>query len=89
MNRFKSAGQLIYEKRKEKNYTQQIVAHSLGYKNHQFICQIEKGISAVPAEKIEDLCAILEIPWDVLVFHMALDYKEGLKAKMVNKENES
>ena len=59
-------------------YTQKELAHLMGYKNGQFVSNVERGLCGIPANIIPEVAIILEIDSSVIVKAMVNDYKEYL-----------
>lgn len=57
----KNAAALLREARKRKNYSQAEVSFLLGYKNGQFISNVERGKCNLPPKLLPKLCEVLEI----------------------------
>ena len=75
---FSYIAKLVKEKRIQhpKGLSQAELSNLLGYKNGQFISNVERGICAIPLKALKDLVKILEIPKDELVEAMLKDYEE-------------
>jgi transcriptional regulator with XRE-family HTH domain len=52
------------------------LSNLLGYKNGQFISNVERGICAIPLKALKDLIRILSIPEDQLLSAMVKDYEQ-------------
>lgn len=61
MKSFSNMANLVKTKRMEhpKRYTQTELSHLLGYKNGQFVSNIERGICGLPLKSIRRFCEIL------------------------------
>jgi transcriptional regulator with XRE-family HTH domain len=54
------------------------LSNLLGYKNGQFISNVERGICAIPLKALKDLVRILSIPEDELLAAMVKDYEQTI-----------
>lgn len=75
---FKGIADLVktYRGRHPKKLSQVELSNMLGYKNGQFISNVERGICAIPLKALKDLKTILAIPKEDLVQAMVDDYKQ-------------
>lgn len=64
-----------YRLRHPKKLSQVELSNLLGYKNGQFVSNVERGICSIPLKALGDLRTILEIPQDELVRAMSKDYE--------------
>lgn len=63
---FRNIGKLVKTARETKGLSQTQLSKELGYKNGQFVSNIERGICSIPHEKIRTLSTLLEVdPQDV------------------------
>ncbi|NMA02938.1 MAG: helix-turn-helix transcriptional regulator [Clostridia bacterium] len=51
----------LHALRKTKGYTQEQMAHKLGYKDKSSYCHIEKGNVKITLELLQKICEILEV----------------------------
>ncbi|MBI2519955.1 MAG: helix-turn-helix transcriptional regulator [Bdellovibrio sp.] len=60
---FKNIARLIRTKRQThpKKYSQSELSHLLGYKNGQFISNVERGLCNIPLKMLGRVCEILQI----------------------------
>lgn len=58
---FKNIGRLVKTTRDSKGISQTFLSKELGYKNGQFVSNIERGICSIPFEKIPTLATLLGI----------------------------
>lgn len=61
-----------------KKYSQADLSKMLGYKNGQFISNVERGLCNVPIKMLFKISDILEIPYDELKSTILKDYSETL-----------
>jgi hypothetical protein len=52
------------------------LSNLLGYKNGQFVSNVERGICAIPLKALNDLQRVLSIPQDELVQAMVKDFEQ-------------
>jgi len=82
MQRWVKQAALIKQKRFEKRISQSQLSEKLGYKNGQFISNIERQRCGVPIGKAKLLCELLEIKPHVLQVDMATDYLNNLRGAL-------
>ena len=58
--------------------SQNQLSHKLGYKNGQFISNVERGLCSVPADSIVRLAKAIEIDPGSLIQAAVADYKDYL-----------
>ncbi len=77
---FNSIAQLVkkYRLQHPKKLSQVELSNLLGYKNGQFVSNVERGICAIPLKALGDLMRILSIPQNELVAAMVKDYEETI-----------
>lgn len=73
---FTRMGNLIKAKRIERELSQEQLSKILGYKNGQFISNVERGICSIPLNKAILTCKILDI--------MVKDFKQAYLADIDN-----
>ncbi len=80
MRSFKHIAQLIRTKRinHPKNYSQSDLSVLLGYKNGQFISNVERGLCNVPLKMMKKISDVLEIDPDDLKHVILKDHEETL-----------
>lgn len=79
---FKHIAKLVKSKRVNHphQYSQTDLSNILGYKNGQFISNVERGLCGVPYKKLSKLCKTLSITKDEAMVAMVLDLEtEALK----------
>lgn len=62
-----------------KKYSQAELSKLLGYKNGQFISNVERGICAIPLKSLQALCEVLNIDRAELTKAMIGDYSETIE----------
>jgi transcriptional regulator with XRE-family HTH domain len=77
---FKNIANLIRTKRinHPKNYSQSDLSVLLGYKNGQFISNVERGLCNVPLKMMKRISDVLEIEPDDLKVAILKDHEETL-----------
>lgn len=80
MRSFKHIAQLIRTKRinHPKNYSQSDLSVLLGYKNGQFISNVERGLCNVPLKMMKKISDVLEIDPNDLKQAILRDHEETL-----------
>ena len=70
----------VVKKYREKlgNLSQLEMSNKLGYKNGQFISNVERGLCGMPFKKLNDTAKILNIDVTLLTAAVILDTKETL-----------
>lgn len=79
---FSNIGNTISKFRTRKNMSQIELSNSLGYKNGQFVSNIERGCCNVPLEKINLIAELLDVPVETIVRAMVKDYKIHLNTML-------
>jgi transcriptional regulator with XRE-family HTH domain len=80
MRCFKNIAQLIRTKRMNhpKGYSQSELSHLLGYKNGQFISNVERALCNIPLKMLKKVSEVLDIPADDLKSAILKDQEETL-----------
>jgi transcriptional regulator with XRE-family HTH domain len=76
---FYQLGHLVKEYRRKSNISQIHLAKKLGYKNGQFVSNMERGLCNVPFSKVGELAKELNIPTDIIIDRMAEDFKANIR----------
>jgi dihydropteroate synthase len=89
MRSFKHVATLIKNKRisHPKHYSQADLSIMLGYKNGQFISNVERGLCSVPLKMMKEIAVALEISPEELKASMLKDHEETLTYYLSKKEN--
>lgn len=76
MRSFENIAKLIRDTRTThaKNYSQVELSSLLGYKNGQFISNVERGLCSIPLKMLSKVSQILDIPRDTLSSTLLKDY---------------
>lgn len=80
MRSFKNIAQLVRTKRigHPKNYSQSDLSLLLGYKNGQFISNVERGLCNVPLKMMKKISEVLDINPEELKAAILKDHEETL-----------
>ena len=83
---FQHIARLIKDRRlaHHKGYSQAELSELLGYKNGQFISNVERGICAIPLKTLKKVGEVLEISKDELMKAMLNDYQTTLDNYLVS-----
>ncbi len=86
MRCFKNIAQLIRTKRMNhpKGYSQSELSHLLGYKNGQFISNVERALCNIPLKMLRKVSEVLDIPAEELKAAILRDQEETLNNYLYN-----
>jgi transcriptional regulator with XRE-family HTH domain len=86
MRCFKNIAHLIRTKRMNhpKGYSQSELSHLLGYKNGQFISNVERALCNIPLKMLRKVSEVLDIPADELKTAILRDQEETLNNYLYN-----
>ncbi len=95
MRSFENISQLIRQKRLEhhKHYSQAELSQILGYKNGQFISNVERGLCSIPLKMLKRVAQVLDIsPMELREslladFHNTLDEYFKMEGQVRNSKN--
>jgi len=78
---FNNIAKFLKDKRTHhpKEFSQSELSHILGYKNGQFISNVERGLCSVPLKSLPKICEVLEINKDELKKVLLDDYEKTLE----------
>lgn len=81
MKSFKHIAELVKEKRvaHPARLSQADLSNKLGYKNGQFISNVERGLCSIPLKSLANFCEILDIPKQELMHTMLKDLEATLE----------
>jgi transcriptional regulator with XRE-family HTH domain len=81
MRSFEHIAKLIKEKRvgHPKGFSQTDLSHLLGYKNGQFISNVERGLCSIPLKMLSKVCHILQINRDEMKIAIMKDYDRTIE----------
>lgn len=78
MKSFKEIAKLIRVRRDIVGLSQMELSKLLGYKNGQFISNVERGLCSIPHEKIKHLAKVLQIDVQTICQALTYDFTQGL-----------
>jgi transcriptional regulator with XRE-family HTH domain len=86
MRCFKNIAQLIRTKRMNhpKGYSQSELSHLLGYKNGQFISNVERALCNIPLKMLRKVSEVLDITAEELKTAILKDQEETLNNYLYN-----
>lgn len=86
MRCFKNIAQLIRSRRMNhpKGYSQSELSHLLGYKNGQFISNVERALCNIPLKMLKRVSEVLDISADELKAAILKDQEETLNNYLYN-----
>ena len=78
MREFKNVAKLVRSSRinHPKEYSQAQLSHLLGYKNGQFVSNVERALCSIPLKMLLKLSKILDIPKDDLIGAIQKDNRQ-------------
>ena len=76
--KFENVGKLVGELREASGLSQEALSKKLGYKNGQFISNIERGLSGLPVKKVCKLAQVLKVGTDPILKAMVADFKHEI-----------
>ena len=84
MRSFSHIAKLVKTKRLShpKTYSQTELSTLLGYKNGQFISNVERGLCSIPLKNLKRLCEVLDISQDDLKAALLRDFEKTLEAHL-------
>ena len=88
MRCFKNIAELIKSKRLQhpKAYSQSELSHLLGYKNGQFISNVERALCNIPLKMLGKVTDVLDITPEALKEAILRDHEETLNNYLRNQE---
>ena len=75
---FENIAMLVKTYRQPKGISQSQLSRELGYKNGQFISNVERGLCSIPFEKIGKLSQVLEVPTTEVKEAILRDYGSNI-----------
>jgi len=85
---FSNLGKTIHKYRLIRNLSQETLGKQLGYRNGQFVSNIENGKSSLPNSKIVLCSSVLEIDYNILVTAVLRDTHENIINECTKELNE-
>jgi transcriptional regulator with XRE-family HTH domain len=89
MKKFNNMRRLISEARKDLEIPQMELSNRLGYKNGQFISNVERGLCSVPAKKFHVIAQILNLSVKELIKATTKDLEQNLIAEVSQQVKEN
>lgn len=86
MKHFKNIAKIIKETRTSSGLSQEGLSHLLGYKNGQFVSNVERGLCSIPANKIPLMAEKLQIDPEVLIDAIVADKYAELRGEVAKYE---
>ena len=83
---FRRVAELIRTSRARKGLSQTDLSRTIGYRNGQFISNVERAMCSIPSSKINVLSEILDVHVDLFTTAMVEDYKETIEAAVTKKD---
>lgn len=80
MRSFNNVAALIKSYREKTNprLSQSEISKLLGYKNGQFISNVERGLCSIPAKSVAKLSDVIKAPREDIIEAMVKDYRESI-----------
>lgn len=82
MKKFNKTAKLIKAYRLNSPYSQTELAPLLGYKNGQFVSNVERGLCSVPVKKHKKLSKLLAIPLKEIANAHFEDFRENYRVAL-------
>lgn len=76
--RFKNIGMTVKNWRLHNDISQAQLAKAIGYKNGQFISNLERGLASIPHDKILILCEVLNIETEWIIDAILQDHRKEM-----------
>lgn len=88
MRSFNHIAKLIKQKRIQhhKSYSQSDLSQMLGYKNGQFISNVERGLCSIPLKMLSKICHILDISHSEIKEAILKDQEQTIDNHIENKK---
>ncbi len=88
MRSFKNIAELIKVNRinHPKKYSQSELSHALGYRNGQFISNVERGLCSIPLKGIHKVSEVLNVPAEEVKNAILKDFEDTLDLFMTTKQ---
>lgn len=81
---FRNIGKLVKVARDKQGISQTQLSKELGYKNGQFVSNIERGICSIPFDKIPTLASLLSVEPVVVKEAILKDYSTTIDSYIAN-----
>lgn len=86
MKSFNHIAKLLKESRLAKGMSQNELAKAVGFKNGQFVSNIERGICSIPFKKVPLVCELLEIKKNVVLHAVHQDISVDFYSRFKKEE---
>ena len=80
---FHNIGLFVRVSRLDAGLSQTALARELGFRNGQFVSNVERGLCSIPEHKIAHTAEILKVSPYTLIKHMVRDYQLNLSGAVV------
>lgn len=80
--RFDAIAQMVKTNRVKAGISQSTLSQKLGFKNGQFISNLERGLCPIPNTSVEALSVEIKTPIEVIIDAMVEDYKSNIRILM-------
>ena len=80
---FEATAKVIKSYRQKTSLSQSDLSVQLGYRNGQFISNVERGLCSIPLKKLKVVCHILAIPHDEMKEALLKDYSTDIDTALV------
>ena len=89
MQSFEQIAQIVKQNRVNhpKKYSQSELSRLLGYKNGQFISNVERGLCSIPKRKVKQLASVLDLDKEELFTAILADDRTTLENYWKPKDN--
>jgi transcriptional regulator with XRE-family HTH domain len=79
MKTFKNVATVVRKRRNELNISQQALSDMLGYRNGQFVSNVERGLCSVPTKKVKEVAELLKLDPEDLIEAILADKEKELR----------
>ena len=86
MKQFKNIAQAVKSNRVKVDISQEELSHRLGYKNGQFVSNVERGLCSIPNKKLVAISDVLKVEPEVLIEAIVSDKYSELRWEVVKAE---
>ena len=87
MKTFENIALLLRSRRAEVGVSQESFSHSLGYKNGQFVSNVERGLCSIPYKKIPICADLLKIDPEEIIEAIVADTYATLRQEVLAYDN--
>lgn len=81
-------GKVIKEGRESAKISQSKLSSQLGYRNGQFISNVERGICSIPLDKVGKVASVLSLNSDVIKEALLQDYELKVEKALATPQGE-